>query len=167
MAHQIDLENFRQIKNLKEELIDILSFLNDFIVKNTEPKKAAYYESVIRYKVDRVCYDLPNIPLSPELFKLVEEIFTKLVEIKEKKKEVYYNSIIRHKVDRVCYIIPNFVLSPKIFELVKEIFLKLVEIKEKKNPINEEAKRINEMYGRFKYLIEWCLLYYEETYIIY
>ena len=119
MAQQIDVENFRQIKNVKEELIDILSFLTDFIDSNTE-----------------------------------------------KKKEVYYNSIIRHKVDRVCYIIPNFVLSPKIFELVKEIFLKLIEIKEKKNPINEEAKRINEMYGRFKYLIEWCLFYYEETYQI-
>ena len=115
----VHIENFRKIKNLKEELIDILSFLNDFIVKNTEPKKAAYYESVIRYKVDRV-----------------------------------------------CYIIPNFVLSPKIFELVKEIFLKLIEIKEKKNPINEDAKRINEMYGRFKYLLEWCLFYYEETYQI-
>ena len=116
----VHIENFRKIKNLKEELIDILSFLNDFIVKNTEPKKAAYYESVIRYKVDRVCYDLPNIPLSPEVFKLVEEIFTKLVEIKEKK-----------------------------------------------NPMYGDLKRINEMYGRFKYLIEWCLLYYEETYILY
>ena len=114
----VHIENFRKIKYLKEELIDILSFLNDFIVKNTEPKKAAYYESVIRYKVDRVCYDLPNIPLSPEVFKLVEEIFTKIVEIKEKK-----------------------------------------------NPMYGDLKRINEMYGRFKYLIEWCLLYYEETFI--
>ena len=118
MAQEIDLENFRQIKNVKEELIDILSFLTDFIDNNTEKRKEAYYSSIICYKVDRVCYN-----------------------------------------------IPNFLLSPEVFELVEKIFLKLVEIKERKNPINAEAKRINEMYGRFKYLIEWCILYYEETYI--
>ena len=120
MAQEFDLENFRQIKNTKEELKDILSFLTDFIDNNTE-----------------------------------------------KRKDVYYSSIICYKVDRVCYNIPNFLLSPEVFNLVKEIFLKLVEIKERKNPINAEAKRINEMYGRFKYLIEWCMLYYEETYDIY
>ena len=114
----ISLDNFRQIKNTKEELIDILSYLNDFIINSTERQKSVYYESVIR-----------------------------------------------HKVDRICYYIPNFILSPDIFELVVKIFNKIVEIKEKKNPKNEELKRINEMYGRFKYLIEWCLLYYEETYI--
>ena len=114
----IPIEKFRQIKNTKEELIDILSFLTDFIIDATE-----------------------------------------------KQKSVYYESVIRHKVDRVCYYIPNFILSADIFELVEKIFTKLVEIKEMKNPKNEELKRINEMYSRFKYLIEWCLLYYEETYI--
>ena len=116
---EIPMENFRQIKYAKEELIDILSFLTDFINNNSE-----------------------------------------------KQKNVYYNSIIRHKVDRVCYNIPNFVLSPELFQLIYEIFLKLVDIKEKKNTTKEESERINEMYGRFKYLIEWCLVYYEETYLI-
>ena len=114
----IPLEKFRQIKNTKEELIDILSFLTDFIIDATE-----------------------------------------------KQKSVYYESVIRHKIDRVGYYIPNFILSADIFELVEKIFTKLVEIKEKKKKKNEELKRINEMYSRFKYLIEWCLLYYEETYI--
>ena len=114
----IPLEKFRQLKYIKEELIDILSFITDFINNSTE-----------------------------------------------KQKSVFYESVIRHKVDRVCYYIPNFILSSDVFELVEKIFMKLIDIKEKKIAKNEELKRINEMYGRFKYLIEWCLLYYEETYI--
>ena len=115
---EIEIENLRQIKYFKEELLDILSFLTDFIEKSTE-----------------------------------------------KQKSVYYESIIQHKVDRVCNGIPNFILSPEVFELIEEIYLKIINIKENKNLINEEGRRINQIYGRFKYLIEWCLLYYEETFI--
>ena len=115
---EIEIENLRQIKYFKEELLDILSFLTDFIEKSTEKQKAVYYESIIRDKIDRVCNGIPNFILSPEIFKLVEEIYSTIINIKEKK-----------------------------------------------NPINEEGKRINEIYGRFKYLIEWCLLYYEETFV--
>ena len=115
---EIEIENLRQIKYIKEELLDILSFLNDFIEKNSEKQKAVYYESIIR-----------------------------------------------HKIDRVCNGIPNFILSPEVFKLVKEIFMKAINLKEKKNQTNEAGKRINEIYGRFKYLIEWCLIYYEETFI--
>ena len=115
---EIEIENLRQIKYFKEELLDILSFLTDFIEKSTE-----------------------------------------------KQKSVYYESIIQHKVDRVCNGIPNFILSPEVFKLIEEIYLKIINIKENKNLINEEGRRINEIYGRFKYLIEWCLLYYEETFI--
>ena len=115
---EIEIENLRQIKYFKEELLDILSFLTDFIEKSTEKQKAAYYESIIQ-----------------------------------------------HKVDRVCNGIPNFILSPEVFKLIEEIYLKIINIKENKNLINEEGRRINQIYGRFKYLIEWCLLYYEETFI--
>ena len=115
---EIEIENLRQIKYFKEELLDILSFLTDFIEKSTEKQKAVYYESIIRDKIDRVCNGIPNFILSPEVFKLVEEIYSTIINIKERK-----------------------------------------------NPINEEGKRINEIYGRFKYLIEWCLLYYEETFV--
>ena len=115
---EIEIENLRQIKYFKEELLDILSFLTDFIEKSTEKQKAVYYESIIQ-----------------------------------------------HKVDRVCNGIPNFILSPEVFKLIEEIYLKIINIKENKNLINEEGRRINEIYGRFKYLIEWCLLYYEETFI--
>ena len=115
---EIEIENLRQIKYFKEELLDILSFLTDFIEKSPEKQKAVYYESIIRDKIDRVCNG-----------------------------------------------IPNFILSPEVFKLVEEIYLKVINIKEKKNLLNEEGKRINEIYGRFKYLIEWCLLYYEETFI--
>ena len=115
---EIEIENLRQIKYFKEELLDILSFLTDFIEKSTEKQKAVYYESIIQ-----------------------------------------------HKVDRVCNGIPNFILSPEVFKLIEEIYLKIINIKENKNLINEEARRINQIYGRFKYLIEWCLLYYEETFI--
>ena len=115
---EIEIENLRQIKYFKEELLDILSFLTDFIEKSTEKQKAVYYESIIRDKIDRVCNGIPNFILSPEVFKLVEEIYSTIINIKEKK-----------------------------------------------NPINEEGKRINEIYGKFKYLIEWCLLYYEETFV--
>ena len=115
---EIEIENLRQIKYFKEELLDILSFLTDFIEKNTEKQKAVYYESIIQ-----------------------------------------------HKVDRVCNCIPNFILSPEVFKLIEEIYLKIINIKENKNLINEEGRRINQIYGRFKYLIEWCLLYYEETFI--
>ena len=115
---EIEIENLRQIKYFKEELLDILSFLTDFIEKSTEKQKAVYYESIIQ-----------------------------------------------HKVDRVCNGIPNFILSPEVFKLIEEIYLKIINIKEKKNLINEEDRRINQIYGRFKYLIEWCLLYYEETFI--
>ena len=115
---EIEIENLRQIKYFKEELLDILSFLTDFIEKSTEKQKAVYYESIIQ-----------------------------------------------HKVDRVCNGIPNFILSPEVFELIEEIYLKIINIKENKNLINEEGRRINEIYGRLKYLIEWCLLYYEETFI--
>ena len=78
MAHQIDLENFRQIKNVKEELIDILSFLTDFIDSNTEKKKEVYYNSIIRHKVDRVCYIIPNFVLSPKIFELVKSLLFSL-----------------------------------------------------------------------------------------
>ena len=88
MDLEIKFDKFRQIKYFKEELIDILSFLTDFIQNNTEKQKSVYYESIIRHKVDRVCYGIPNFVLSPEIFKLVEEIFTKLVEIKEKKNPI-------------------------------------------------------------------------------
>ena len=115
---EIEIENLRQIKYFKEELLDILSFLTDFIEKSTEKQKAVYYESIIRDKIDRVCNGIPNFILSPDVFKLVEEIYSTIINIKEKK-----------------------------------------------NPINEEGKRINEIYGKFKYLIEWCLLYYEETFV--
>ena len=115
---EIEIENLRQIKYFKEELLDILSFLTDFIEKSTEKQKAVYYESIIQ-----------------------------------------------HKVDRVCKGIPNFILSPEVFKLIEEIYLKIINIKENKNLINEEGRRINQIYGRFKYLIEWCLLYYEETFI--
>ena len=115
---EIEIENLRQIKYFKEELLDILSFLTDFIEKSTEKQKAVYYESIIQ-----------------------------------------------HKVDRVCNGIPNFILSPEVFKLIEEIYLKIINIKENKNLVNGEGKRINEIYGRFKYLIEWCLLYYEETFI--
>ena len=115
---EIEIENLRQIKYFKEELLDILSFLTDFIEKSPEKKKAVYYESIIRPKVDRVCNG-----------------------------------------------IPNFILSPEVFKLIEEIYLKIINIKENKNLINEEGRRINQIYGRFKYLIEWCLLYYEETFI--
>ena len=115
---EIEIENLRQIKYFKEELLDILSFLTDFIEKSTEKQKAVYYESIIQ-----------------------------------------------HKVDRVCNGIPNFILSPELFKLIQEIYLKIINIKENKNLINEEGRRINQIYGRFKYLIEWCLLYYEETFI--
>ena len=115
---EIEIENLRQIKYFKEELLDILSFLTDFIEKSTEKQKAVYYESIIQ-----------------------------------------------HKVDRVCNGIPNFILSPEVFKLIEEIYLKVINIKENKNLINEEGRRINQIYGRFKYLIEWCLLYYEETFI--
>ena len=115
---EIEIENLRQIKYFKEELLDILSFLTDFIEKSTEKQKAVYYESIIR-----------------------------------------------HKIDRVCNGIPNFILSPEVFKLIEEIYLKIINIKENKNLINEEGRRINQIYGRFKYLIEWCLLYYEETFI--
>ena len=84
----INIERFRKIKNIKEELIDILSFLTDFFDSNTEKQKDVYYSSVIRHKIDRVCYNIPNFVLSPEIFKLVEEIFLKLVEIKEKKNPI-------------------------------------------------------------------------------
>ena len=115
---EIEIENLRQIKYFKEELLDILSFLTDFIEKSTEKQKAVYYESIIQ-----------------------------------------------HKVDRVCNGIPNFILSPEVFKLIEEIYLKIINIKENKNLINEEGRRINQIYWRFKYLIEWCLLYYEETFI--
>ena len=115
---EIEIENLRHIKYFKEELLDILSFLTDFIEKSTEKQKAVYYESIIQ-----------------------------------------------HKVDRVCNGIPNFILSPEVSELIEEIYLKIINIKENKNLINEEGRRINQIYGRFKYLIEWCLLYYEETFI--
>ena len=79
----INIERFRKIKYIKEELIDILSFLTDFIDSNTEKKKEVYYNSIIRHKVDRVCYISPNFVLSPKIFELVKEIFLKLVEIME------------------------------------------------------------------------------------
>ena len=81
----------------------------------------------------------------------------------EKEKRIYYESIISHKIDRLCFGIPNFILSVNIFKMIKEIFLKLIDLKENKQIKNEVI--INEMYLRFKYLMEWCILYHEETYL--
>ncbi len=83
----------------------------------------------------------------------------------EKEIITCYESIMSHKIDRLCFGIPNFILSVDIFKMVKEIYLKLIDLKEKKQIKNEEEKIITEMYFRFKYLMEWCIFYYEETYM--
>ena len=100
-----------------------------------------------------------------ELLDVYNFIFDFYKDHTEKEISTYYESIIIHKIDRLCYGIPNFILSVGVFKMVKEIFLKLIELKENKSMKNEEENRINEMYFRFKYLIEWCILYYEETYL--
>ena len=80
-----------------------------------------------------------------------------------KEVEIYYSSVIVHKIDRLCHGIPNFVLSPGIFQMVKNIFFKCIELKNTSLK-NDVSKRIDDIYSRFKYLLEWCILYYEETY---
>ena len=98
-----------------------------------------------------------------ELKDIYEYISDFMMKHTEKEKRIYYESIISHKIDRLCFGIPNFILSVNIFKMVKEIFLKLIDLRENKQIKNEVI--INEMYFRFKYLMEWCLLYYEETYL--
>ena len=83
----------------------------------------------------------------------------------EKEIKNYYDSIICHKIDRLCLRIPNFIINSETFKMIKEIFLKIIELKEDPEKKNEQNDIINEMYFRFKYLLEWCILYYEETYL--
>ena len=83
----------------------------------------------------------------------------------EKEISSYYESVIIHKVDRLCFGIPNFILSVGVFQMVKEIFKKIIQLKENKSKKSEKQNRINEMYLKFKYLMEWCIFYYEETYL--
>ena len=72
----------------------------------------------------------------------------------EPKKVVYSENILHYKEERICYKLTNFTLNSEIFKLIEKIFTKLVGLMEKKNPTNEELKRIDEIYGRFKYLFE-------------
>ena len=83
----------------------------------------------------------------------------------EKEINTYYESVICHKIDRLCFGIPNFILSDEIFKMIKDIFLKLINIKQDKDVKNVQKNIINEMYLKFKYLLEWCILYFEETYL--
>ena len=119
----IDVSKFRNIKYFEEELLDVYSFISDFMKNHSEKENKTCYESIISHKIDRLCYGIPNFILSVDVFKMVKDIFLKIIEIKEKEKE------------------------------------------NKKITKNEQNIFINEMYMRFKYLLEWCILYYEESYL--
>ena len=100
-----------------------------------------------------------------ELIDVFNYVSKFIKEHTEKEIKIYYNSIICHKIDRLCFGIPNFLISSEIFKMIKEIFLKIIELKEDPKKKDEQNEMINEMYFRFKYLLEWCILYYEETYL--
>ena len=77
----------------------------------------------------------------------------------DKENNVYYESVICHKVDRLCLGIPNFILSDEVFKLIKEIFTMIIKLKEDTSIKDEQLKKyINEMYDKFKYLMEWSIL---------
>ena len=82
----------------------------------------------------------------------------------EKENTIFYESIICHKIDRLCFGIPNFLLSFDVMKMVKEIYSKIIEIKKDNSIKNMKKTIIDEIYDRFKYLIEWTLFYYEETF---
>ncbi len=115
----IDVNSFKNTKYFEQELNDVYNYVSDFIKNHLDKENIIYYESVICYKVDRLCAG-----------------------------------------------IPNFILSIEIFKMIKEIFTKLIELKNDTSVKDEVKKIINEMYYRFKYLMEWAILYYEETYLI-
>ena len=83
----------------------------------------------------------------------------------DKENNVYYESVICHKVDRLCLGIPNFILSEEVFKLIKDIFIMIIELKKDISIKDEQLKKyINEMYDKFKYLMEWSILFFEETF---
>ena len=101
-----------------------------------------------------------------ELIDIFNYISDFIVNHSDKENNAYYESVICHKVDRLCLNIPNFLLSEEIFKLIKEIFTQLIKLKEDNSFKNEQLKKyINEMYNRFKYLMEWSILYFEETFL--
>ena len=118
MEEVVEIKNFRNIKNFKEELLDVFNYVSEFLKNHTE-----------------------------------------------KENSVYYESIISHKIDRLCFGIPNFILSVDSFKIINDIFLYVIQLKEDKNLKNYQRNIINEIYQKFKYLMEWCLLYYEETFL--
>ena len=106
-----------------------------------------------------------NIKYSEEELKDVYDfVYNYIKNHPDKEIITYFESVICHKIDRLCYCIPNFILSVDIFKLVKDTFVKIIELKEDKTIKERISKIVNEIYLRFKYLIEWCILYYEETY---
>ena len=116
MEEIYDIQKFRNIKNFKEELLDVFSYVSEFLKNHTE-----------------------------------------------KENIIYFQSVISHKIDRLCYGIPNFILSVDSFKIINDIFLNVIQLKEDKNIKNERKNIVNEIYQKFKYLMEWCILYYEET----
>ena len=93
-----------------------------------------------------------------DVYKFVSEF---IKNHNEKEIITYYESVICHKIDRLCFGIPNFILSVEIFKMIKDIFLKIISIKQNKEIKNIQNNIIDEMYLIFKYLMEWCILYYE------
>ncbi len=119
--------------------------------------------------MEEVVVDIKNFKsikyFEEELYDVYRYVSDFMKNHTEKEKIIYYESIISHKIDRLCFGIPNFILSVTSFKIIKDIFSQLIELKENNQVKNELQNIINEMYLRFKYLLEWCILYYEETYL--
>ena len=99
-----------------------------------------------------------------ELSDVFNYLSTFIKDHSENENTVYYESVICHKIDRLCYGIPNFVISINIMKMIKDIYSKIIKIKGDNSIKNMKKNIIDEIYFRFKYLIEWVIFYYEETF---
>ena len=115
---------------------------------------------------------MKNLKYSEEELKDVNKFIDEYIPNHSSKDTITnYETVISPKIDRLCMNIPNFVINSAVFDLVYKIFKKLIDKKDdKKNEIrwSEDKQPINlyqDMFLRFKYLLEWCMFYYEVTYI--
>ena len=115
---------------------------------------------------------MKNLKYSEEELKDVSKFIDEYIPNHSTKDTITnYETVISPKIDRLCMNIPNFVINSAIFDLVYKIFQKLIDKKDdKKYEIkeSENTQPINlyqDMFMRFKYLLEWCMFYYEQTYM--